>query len=119
MTQEEAIRVEWIGREEQTAGGNFGKLVGTFKNGWPGVSTFGWTIADDDAGNVVVDKLLVKVCEEMTETLVGPAALAREETDEWVKDDKTGVDTFHRLVETREIFWDGKGTGDCSVRRWI
>ena len=83
------------------------------------MATFGWTIAGNDAGDVVVDEVLVEVCEEVAEMLVGATAFAREEADEWIEDDKTGVDPFHRLGEAGKILWDGKRTSTCGVRCWI
>ena len=119
MTQEETIRVQWVGREEQTASSDVGKLVGTLKNGGTSVSTSGWTIAGDDAGDVIVDEVLIEVCEQVAKTVVGTTTLAREEADEGVEYHKTGVDTFNRLIEVGKVLWDGKRTSACGVRCWI
>src|SRR5579859_6653110 len=119
MTQEETIRVQWVGREEQTASSDVGKLVGTLKNGGTSVSTSGWTIAGDDAGDVAVYELLVEICEEVVETLVGPTTLAREKADEGVEDYKTGSEMLDDLEEAGKILWDGERTSSCGVRCWI
>ena len=83
------------------------------------MTTFGWTIAGDDAGNVVVGELLIEVCEEVAKLLVGATTLTREEADEGVEDDKTGVEPLNRLEEAGEILRDGKRTSACGVRLWI
>ena len=68
-----------MGREQQEAtDGEDLEMVRSFKNGCSGVSTFGMTITDEEAGDVVFDEVRLQVCEETRETLVVPAAIARE-----------------------------------------
>jgi hypothetical protein len=75
------------------------------------------TIAGDETGDVVLDKVQLQVCEEMAETLVGPAAGVGEEADEWVEYDETGVNAVDSLKEAGEILRDGKRTRASGVRR--
>ncbi len=92
-------------------------MIRSLKNGWSGMSATGMTIAGDETGDVVLDKVQLQVCEEMVETLVGPAALVREEADEWVEYDETGVNAVDGLKEAGEILRDGKRTRAFGVRR--
>ena len=62
-------------------------MVGFFELRWAGVASSGWTGANEQAGDVVLDEVLVEVDEEMAETLISTALLAREEGDEWVEYD--------------------------------
>lgn len=48
--------------------------------------------------------------------MVGPAVVAREQADEWVEDDKTGVYSTHGLQEKGKILRDGKGAQASWMR---
>jgi hypothetical protein len=78
VAEEEAIRLERIGGEQEATDGEVLEMIRSFKNRWSGVSTFGMTITDEEAGDVVFDEVRLQVCEETRETLVVPAAITRE-----------------------------------------
>jgi hypothetical protein len=82
MTEEEVIRLHWVGREKETADGDVEEVFWALKNGWSGVSTFGMTIAGDEAGDVVFDEALIEAGEQTMEVLIGPAFLAWEKAHE-------------------------------------
>jgi hypothetical protein len=92
-------------------------MVGSFEYGWSSMAATGSAITDEEAGDVVFDEVLVEGGEEMAETLVGEAALAREEADEGVEYDETGVKALDGLQEVGEILWDGKRMSASGVRR--
>ena len=118
MGKEEVVGLHWVGGEQEATDSDGGEVIRSFKDGWAGVSTLGMTIAGDEAGNVVFDEALVEVCEQVAETLVGPATVAREQADEWVKYDEPGVDALDGLEEGGEILRDGKGMMAAGVRFW-
>jgi hypothetical protein len=91
-------------------------MIRSFKDRWSGVASFGVTITGEEAGDVVFYEVLVQVCEQVTEMLVGPASITGEEADEWVEYDETSCDAVYGLKEGGEIFWDGKGMMVGGVR---
>ncbi len=68
------------------------------------MATFGWTIADKEAGDITLDKALIEVSEQMGETQLGPTTLVREQTNEGIKYDKTGINALDGLEEASEVF---------------
>ncbi len=75
MAQEDAVGKEGVGDEQEPIGGDDSETVRTLNNRWPCESSFGMTVAGDEAGNLMFDEELVKLGEQVPETLVGPAAL--------------------------------------------
>jgi hypothetical protein len=51
-------------------------MVGTLKDGWASMTTFGMTVADEEAGDVVFNEVQFQICEEIAEALVSATALA-------------------------------------------
>ncbi len=76
VAQEKVVGLYGIRSKEKTTDGDGSEMVGSLKNGWSGMAAFGSTIADEEAGDVVRDEMLVEVNEQMTKALVGEAALA-------------------------------------------
>src|SRR5262249_55481798 len=76
VTEEEAIGLERVRREQETADRDSGEMVGAFQYGWSSMAAFGRTIADKEAGDVAFDEALIESGEEMGETEVGDAAAA-------------------------------------------
>jgi hypothetical protein len=108
VTQEKTVGQERIGSEQEATGGQDLEMIRAFKNRWPGVSTTGRTIADDEAGNVALGEAQLEIGEEVAQTLVSPAVLVREEADEGIEYHKTGVNPFNSLKEVGKVFWEGK-----------
>jgi hypothetical protein len=73
--QEEVIRLDGIRCEEKTADGDGEEALGAFEDGGSGMAAEGRTVADEQAGNVAFDEVLVEISEQMTEALVGPALI--------------------------------------------
>jgi hypothetical protein len=115
MTEEETIGLHGIGGKEKAADGGSGEEVGAFQNGWSGVATFGWAIADQEAGDVAFDEALVEVSEEVGEAHFGPTARAFEYADEGVEYDKTGINALDGFVEAGEVCGEREGAGVGGV----
>ena len=79
------------------------------------MAAFGSRVADEEAGDVAFDEALVEVGEQVAETLVGPAAVAREQTDKGVEDDETGIDAFDSVEEAGEILRERERTIAASL----
>src|SRR5262249_49439701 len=119
--EEEVIGLEGITGDEQMAAGNVFEAFRTFEDGWAGAVTFAWAVADEDAGDVTGDEVLVEFFEQVRETAVGPALTVGECFDEGIDDDEFGVDAFNGFIEAWEILGKGEGTiaggasGSCGV----
>ncbi len=90
------------------ADGGGGEVVGFFERGGLGVAAFGATVAQDKAGDAVVDEEMVEIGEQVAETLFGITVVTREQMDEGIEDDEAGVDAFNGGKEVGEIFRDGE-----------
>ena len=67
--------LEGVVGDEQTAHGNVFEASASFKDGRFGVATFGWTVADEEAGDVACDEVLVEFFKQIGETAVGPTSV--------------------------------------------
>ena len=65
VTEEKTVWLEGVVGEEETAGGGREEVVGAFEGGGSGVAAFGWAIANEEAGDVALDEVLVEVGEQM------------------------------------------------------
>ena len=110
VAEEDVVGLHGGGGQEDATGRVGGEVVGALQDGWAGVAAFGVTGTGDEAGDGVFDAVLVEIGEEVTETLVGPALVAREEADEGVEDDEFGVDALDGLREEWEVLWEREGT---------
>jgi hypothetical protein len=116
--EQDAVGLEGITREEEVAGGD-GVEVGTaFKDGRTSATAFGGTVADEEAGDVAFDEPLVEVDEQVVETFVGAALGTSEHADEWIDDDKMGIDAFDGRPEAGQVFWEREGMMTTGVELW-
>jgi hypothetical protein len=93
-----------IAGEQQLGHGVGGEVLGTFEHGWSGTATFGWTTADEQAGHIALDEMLVEFGEQLGEACDGPTLVVREGVDEVVDDDETGIDALDSTEEAGEVF---------------
>ena len=123
MAQQEVIGLDGVRGNEETANGDGGEVVGAFEDGGSGVSAFGGAVADEEAGDVVLDEALVEGGEVVAETVVGATLLVREEVDEGIEDDEAGVGALDGIEEEGKVFGEGEGAvvggvgigGRCGV----
>jgi hypothetical protein len=116
VTKEKTVGLHGIRGEQETADGGDEEEIGAFEDGGSGMAPFGSTIADEETGNVALDETLIEIGEQVREAHFGPTALTREETDEGVKNDKTGINALYGLEEAGEVFWEGEGTSVSGMR---
>ena len=77
LSQEEAVvGYEGVVGQEKATDCDGGEVVGFFEDGWAGVTTLAWTGANEEAGDVAFDELLVEVDEEVAEGFEGATLLA-------------------------------------------
>jgi hypothetical protein len=75
VREQQLMGVEGIRGEEHAIGGDAQKALGAFQDGWTGVAAFGWTVANDEAGEVAFDQVLIEISEELAQALVSPTFL--------------------------------------------
>ena len=73
VAQEDAMGLEGVTREQETTGGEGEEVVGSFKDGWSGMTAFGATVANEYTGDIACDEALVEVGKELGEAPIGPA----------------------------------------------
>jgi hypothetical protein len=108
MAEQDVLGLHGIGGEQEMAGGDGGKVVGFFERGGLGMAAFGATVAQEEAGDAVVDEEMVEIGEQVAETLFGVTVVTREQVDEGIEDDEAGVDTFDSGEEVGEVFGEGE-----------
>ncbi len=114
MAEQDVRGLHGIGGEQEMADGGGGKVVGFFERGGLGMAAFGATVAQEEAGDAVVDEEMVEIGEQVAETLFGVTVVTREQMDEGIEDDEFGVDAFDSGEEVGEVFGDGE---DARVGR--
>ena len=73
VSQQEAIRLHWIRCKQQTADGEREETLGAFEGRGSGMTAFGWTVANKQAGNVACNEMLIELGKQTPKTLVSPA----------------------------------------------
>ena len=76
VAQKEVFGLEGVGGKQETADRDGGEEVGVFQDGWSGVAAFSRTTANEEAGDVAFNELLVEVEEQIAEAVVGATLLA-------------------------------------------
>ena len=115
MRKREGIRCE-----KEMADGLPAEAVGAFEDRGTSLATFGRTVANEEAGDVACNEVQPQVIKEVSETIVGPAAVVGKEIDEGIKNDEAGVDAVDGFKEAGKIMRERKGTiaggVGCSCR---
>ena len=73
--KQEMIRLHGISGHQETACGNMQETFGAFEDGGTGEAAFGAAVAHDETGDAAFDQMLIEIGEQLTQALVGPAAL--------------------------------------------
>jgi hypothetical protein len=76
VAQEETVGLHRVGGEQEMADSKSGKVIGAFERRGSSMSASGMTVAEEEAGHVAFDELLIEVYQEMIEVSIGTSVFA-------------------------------------------